>query len=151
MLESKSESDLKPELETVTDFKKSLFTMVGRIKGVETVHYLVKAAKQPVSSIRNAAMDFIRSVVGQLPGGWGIRLLFNNGFNPSQSEFWTYLKDRTTEFSKEGKDFKFAIILALSESPYLQLLGEEVVNHLKLMASQGPYYMPPRLEEMETI
>lgn len=142
---------METEIGRVAEFKKTVFKMIGEEKRVSTVHYLVKAARQPVGSIRNAAMDLMRSIASQPAGGWGLRSLFNNGYDPVHCEFWEYLKDRTTEFSKEGKDFKFALIQVVQKSPFHDHLGEDIVNHLNIMVSQGAYYMPPRLEEMETL
>lgn len=125
-----------------------VFRMIGEFKTVPTMHYLVKLAKLPIPVLRNAAVDLMRAVAEQ-PGGWGLQSLFGN--SPETSEFWNYLKDRTTEFSKEGKDFKFALIRSVHLNPSVGLLGEDIQKQLSVLVKQGAYYMPPRMEDPETL
>mmetsp|Transcript_25391 Transcript_25391/g.27758 ORF Transcript_25391/g.27758 Transcript_25391/m.27758 type:complete len:560 (+) Transcript_25391:204-1883(+) len=150
-LPRQSEEEVQVEVEKITSFKRLLFQRIGEVKRVTSLHYLVKAARQPVASLRHAALDLLRAIAQQSAKGWGIRALFNNGYDVAQCEFWLYLKDRTSEHSKEGKDFKFALIEAVTHSPFRDLLGEDVASHLQVMVQQGAYYMPPRLEELETL
>ena len=140
-------------MEKVLQFKKMIFQLVGETKTVPTMHYLVKVAKQPIPVMRNAAMDVMRAVATQ-PGSWALTSLF--GGSPETSEFWHYLKDRTTEFSKEGKDLKFALIHAIQQSPSLGLLSEEMQKQLAILIGQRgcPYckYMAERhLEDEATV
>lgn len=93
-------------------------------------------------------MDLLRAIVEQ-PGGWGLDFLL--GRSPETSEFWQYLKDRNTEFSKEGKDFKFALIQSVHRSRFIGLLGENLQKQLEVLVKQGAYYMPPRMEDPETL
>ncbi len=135
----------------IIDIKKKLFYKIGETKRVATsVQFLLKCAKQPIGGLREAAMNVLRSIVAQQPT-WGFDLLFGAG-NYHMNEFWLYVKDRTTEFhDKRGKEFKFAIIEAIACSPHRQLLSEEVNKTIDNMIAQGPFYMPPRVAEMETI
>jgi hypothetical protein len=145
-------ADVASEMEKVCNFKKRIISMISEIKnGFPTVHYLVKLAFQPIPSLRTASMDFMRSIALQDNGGWGLRTLFHlnegtAGSNPMESEFWRFLKERITEVSKEGKDFKFALIKAVDQSSFKNLLGEEINNQLRLMIAQGAYYMPAKME-----
>ena len=71
--------------------------------------------------------------------------------------FFQYLRNRTTEFDKAGKEWKFALIGALWES--LRQAGlqintadeQEIRATLQSMVQQGPFYMPPRVEEPQTL
>lgn len=47
----------------------------------------------------------------------------------------------------EGKDWKFSLIWAVYCSPNNDLLSNDVMKVLQHMLFQGPYYMPPKLEE----
>jgi hypothetical protein len=150
--------DIIKEIEKVVSIKKMMFQKIGEMKLVSaTVSYLMKISRQPIPILKNAAMDLMRSIASQGQGTqgnrcWGIPALFGNITTVNNNnDFWNFLKDRTTEFSKEGKDFKFALLQIIYRSPAMSLLGEDIQKHLKVMIDQGPYYMPPRMEEMETI
>jgi hypothetical protein len=66
-------------------------------------------------------------------------------------EFWAYLSDRYTEHSHEEKVLKFEVISAIRESTGFGILSDELKDAIQLMVRQGAFYMPPRMEEMETI
>jgi hypothetical protein len=149
LLSDLQSADVNNEMEKVCNFKKRIISMISEAKnGFPTIHYLVKIAFQPIPSLRHAAMDFMRAIALQDGGGWGLRTLFhlNEGNNPVDSESWRFLKERTTEVSKEGKDFKFALIKAIDSSAFKNLLGEDINNQLRLMIAQGAYYMPAKME-----
>lgn len=70
--------------------------------------------------------------------------------------FYQYLQNRLSEFNKEGKDWKFGLILSVhktiqrlsSAGVVLGTPGEvEVTTAVLRMVEQGAYYMPPRMEE----
>lgn len=46
-------------------------------------------------------------------------------------------QDRATEHEKLGKDWKFALILALHCSPHLQLLVEAIPERVEALVQQG--------------
>jgi hypothetical protein len=122
-------------------------------------HLLQRLAKQPIASLRHAALDLMRAIAGQ-SSGWGLCVLFNclvpspspavpgratqeelnnsllanlNNSLLLQCEFWMYLKDRVTEYEKEGKLYKFALIETIGRnemgrrwlpSEMLEMLGK---------------------------
>lgn len=76
------------------------------------------------------------------------------------SPFFHYLRNRCSEFDKAGKDWKFSLIAAVHST--LQCAGlqqlllntadEQQVRAIVLqMVLQGPYYMPPRVEDPQTM
>ena len=103
------------------------------------VLYLMKSAKQPVQEIRLAAYDVLRAIAGQSKG-MGIHLLY------STSGFREFIEDRETEFSKEGKEAKFAVIetIAISKG----FLSADVSSVIDKMINEGPYYRPLIMETM---
>ncbi len=142
-------------IDRIIELKKSLLRAFGEAKRVSPSHLLLKLAKQPVSSLRNASMHLMRAIASQ-PTGWGLHVLFNytgNLNNPLllNREYWIYLKDRTTEYEKEGKLYKYAIIECIGKSLGRELLHEDMIKLLDVMIKEGPYYMPPKLAEMETM
>lgn len=143
-------------LQDVLNSKKAIFGLIGEARRVRASHYLITAAKQPIASLRNAAMNLMRAIAAQR-SGWGLLALFDatsvstsSSSTLMQSPFWKYLTERTTESSKEGKDYKFALISAVAHHPANDLLSEEITTILHQMLKQGPYYMPAKVE-VETI
>jgi len=136
--------------QTIIDMKKKLFYKIGEVKrNTTSVQYLVKLAKQPIPLGREAAMNVLRAIAAQQPT-WGMEALFGAG-NYQMNEFWVYVKDRTTEYEKRGKEFKFALIEAIAQSPHRHHLSQDVNQTIDKMIQQGPFFMPPRVAEMETL
>lgn len=63
----------------------------------------------------------------------------------TRSEFYRYLTDRSTEFSKEGKEWKFSLIeavhAALGQQQGLVTVEPAVLDQLTAMLRQGPFYL----------
>jgi hypothetical protein len=59
-------------------------------------------------------------------------------------------QDRTTEYTKEGKVWKFSLITGVASSPHADLLSEDVSSSVLTMLQQGPFFMPPMMEEPMT-
>ena len=105
-------------------------------------------------------MDMLR-VVAEQQSVWGLQQLFHNnngcgaggggGGGGDNDDFFSYLQDRSTEYSKEGKDWKFSIILAVHLSPVKSLLADEVVAKIESMVGQGPYFMPAAMGDVQTL
>ena len=78
------------------------------------------------------------------------------------SPFFHYLRNRGSEFDKAGKDWKFSLITAVhstlqcaGQQQQLLLLNtadeQQVRAIVWQMVQQGPYYMPPRVEDPQTM
>lgn len=142
-------------VDSVIAWKQQLLRNVGHVKRVSPSHLLMKLAKHPIPTVHHAALHFMRAIALQ-PTGWGLQALFNttgllHDVHLLHCEFWQYLKDRFTESSREGKQYKFAVIEAIARCPARPMLHEDIARGLDIMVSQGPFYMPPKLEEMETM
>lgn len=136
-------SSISSTLAAFYPLKKAIFDRIGIVTGKGSIDYLIKSARQPIPEIKIGAIDVLRSLAYQ-DNIWGLQTLMGSiGFN-------SYLQDRTTEYSKDGKDWKFTLIWSIYCSPNSDLLSEDVMLHIRRMLSQGPYFMPPRLEEPMT-
>ena len=144
----------------VIKLKKFILDVISDIKNVNITDYLLKLATMPISSTRHAAVNLMRSIALQ-PTGWGLQLLFqtttssssssasssssyNNNNNKSGTKFYDYLFNRHTEYAKDGKDFKFALIQAIYHNPSKIHLSQEINDKIQSMIQQGAYYLTPR-------
>lgn len=135
-------------LEAVRVAKKKLFASLGAPRHLPSLLYLMKLALQPVDETRFAAVDLLRALSAQ-PSGWGLQMLFQHGSATSaklEDNFYLYLKERMTEYCKEGKDWKFALILAVSQNPARTHLPADVNAHIDVMVRQGAYFLPKMTE-----
>lgn len=145
--------DTEVTVETVSNLKKHLFAAMNAFKRNTAVEYLIYSAKQPISATRHAAVEIMTALAMQA-GGWGLQLLFGRASSETallQSAFWQYLTNRLSESNKEGKDFKFALIQAVSHNPLAEHFPAEIKRRLHQMINQGAYYMPPAMEDMQTL
>eukprot|EP01038_Epipyxis_sp_PR26KG_P009031 gene9031-12177_t len=134
-----------------SSLKQKLFHKISSVKRgfPHTLAYLLKCVKQPLPLLRHSALDMLIALVGHM---WGLLILFPNSNNSNNnSDFLDYLTDRVTEHSKEGKDWKFALIVRLSKSEHRAMLSDTVMNKVDLMVKQGAYFMPTRMEDMQTM
>lgn len=133
-------------------------TLIGKLQAAKqriggAVSYLLHCVKQPIHSIRYPAIEVMTALVSQ-PTGWGLQLLLQSASTEPailEGDFWLYLSDRSTENTKEGKDFKFALILAFQRHPLAVHLPGEVKRLLNQMVQQGAYYKPAAMGEMQTL
>jgi hypothetical protein len=136
--------------------KQRLWQSVGRSKNMTPMLFCLRLAKQPLESIRNAAMDVLAALASQNTSTWGLHVLFPSNsislpIHAQADSFYSYILNRDTEFSKEGKDWKFSIITALSRNPSRAMLSEEVNKQIDMMVKQGPYHRFARMEEPLTL
>jgi len=126
-------ADPQEPIQRVAALKKRLFLEVGpaRSNSITTVQYMLTLAKQPVGATRHAAVDLMRAAAEQ---SWGLAMLFQGrqcaiynrndnvvlffpisiiGVLRTECPFFVYLQHRESEFDKEGKDWKFGLILAV--------------------------------------
>lgn len=81
-----------------------------------TMVQLMNALKQPFEELRTSVFHVMRSVAAQ-NSPWGIRALLSYG------GFFEFLMDRTTEPTKETREWKFAVLDAVLASPFQSQLG----------------------------
>ena len=140
-IEVPSDHDDEIYEQSISEKKLSLLRSIGTVKRMNTISYIIKTAKQPLPEIRLAAYDVLRAIAGQSKG-MGIHLLYGTvGFRE-------FIENRETEFSKEGKEAKFAVIetIALSKG----FLSADVSNKIEAMIKEGPYYLPLILSDPMT-
>jgi len=139
----------------VVELKRRLVAAVGTAKRMSTMTFLLRLATQPIESSRYAAVDLLTALAAQRTG-WGLQLLFRHvDYSTSSSsggggnlydDFYRYLRERYTEHSKDGKDWKFGLILAISKCPARVHLPSEVNESIDRLVKQGPYFLPARVE-----
>jgi len=159
----------------VEAMKAKLWNCIGEAKRMPTLAFLLRLVQQPVPNLRHAGLDVLCSVLrsdevstgsvlatssssselctdtkvnAALVSSWGLQLL---GLS---SEFREYITNQETEFSKEGREWKFALVQALCRHQQLDLLagiGGGWVDLLKKIEARGPFYRPPQQAEMLTI
>lgn len=94
-----------------------LFTRFGAASRKQsTMTHLMELLRQPFEELRMAVFAVLRAVAAQ-NNEWGIRALLSYG------GFFEFLLDRTTEPTKETREWKFAILDAVMASPFQSRLG----------------------------
>jgi hypothetical protein len=137
--------DLRHELgkrDVIVRMKRRILDALGEAKRTNTVTYLMKLALQPIEVTRFAAVNLLRALAAQ-PSGWGLQMLFQHAGPSLESNFALYLQERMTEYCKEGKDWKFELILAVAHNPARSHLPDEINQKLDHLVKQGAYYLPP--------
>ncbi|RLN65665.1 hypothetical protein BBJ28_00001829 [Nothophytophthora sp. Chile5] len=82
-----------------------------------TLVFLMDALKQPFEELRTSVFHVLRSVAAQ-NNDWGMRALLSYG------GFFEFLMDRSTEPTKETREWKFAVLDAVLASPFQSQLGQ---------------------------
>ncbi|KAL3668050.1 hypothetical protein V7S43_006919 [Phytophthora oleae] len=115
---------LKKQPGQVPEENTSVWNMCERLfssLGVEcaqqsTMILLMNALKQPFEELRTSVFHVLRSVAAQ-NNPWGMQALQSYG------GFFEFLLDRTTEPTKESREWKFAVLDAVLASPFQSQLG----------------------------
>jgi 26S proteasome non-ATPase regulatory subunit 5 len=115
---------LSKQPEQVPEENASVWSMCERLfnsLGVEcaqqpTMNLLMNALKQPFEELRTSVFHVLRSAATQ-NNPWGIRALLSYG------GFFEFLMDRSTEPTKETREWKFAVLDAVLASPFRSQLG----------------------------
>jgi hypothetical protein len=142
--------DAEHSKERVAGWKRELVNRIGTARRLSSVAYLLRLATQPIEESRHAAVNLMRAIAEQ-PSGWGLQVLFSLAAAPGpDNNFYVYLQERLTEFSKEGKDCKFALIEAIARNPSRSHLPEEVNKTIDTLVKQGAYYLP-RMPDVATM
>jgi hypothetical protein len=102
----------------------------------DTMLVLLDYAKEPLAPTRNGSFDLL-AAVAEIPSGWGLRRLFG------RSEVHSFLFDRRTETTKEGKEWKFGVLAAAFHCPARETVlgGEEAaaMKQLRAFLQDGPF------------
>jgi len=122
--------------------KLSLLSMVGRVKKTSPLTFLLLCVKQPISEVRHAAYETL-AALARRPTGWGLQILFED----PTSGFKEFLEDYGSEFSKEGKEWKFSVVAAIAENTMISHVREDVEQFIRKRVLQGPYYRPAQMED----
>ncbi|OWZ24637.1 hypothetical protein PHMEG_000243 [Phytophthora megakarya] len=103
---------------------------------------LMNALKQPFEELRTSVFHVLRSVAAQ-NSPWGLRALLSYG------GFFEFLMDRTTEPTKETREWKFAVLDAVLASPFQSQLDASLLEKLQASLRRGPYAGAAAPAEME--
>eukprot|EP00644_Phytophthora_capsici_P004264 jgi/Phyca11/506033/fgenesh2_kg.PHYCAscaffold_17_\ len=107
-----------------------------------TMILLMNALKQPFEELRTSVFHVLRSVAAQ-NNPWGLKALQSYG------GFFEFLLDRTTEPTKETREWKFAVLDAVLASPFQSQLDASLVEKLQASLNRGPYAGAAAPAEME--
>jgi len=131
--------------ETNGMLKQRLFAQLGTINdAASSLDLLLGCIRQPVDELRFAGYDVLRAVAGQ-PQTWGIFLVFGD------PGVVAILKNRETEISKLGKEWKFSVVEAGMKSPHRSLLATDTVDDFQKILQDGPFCSKAQVGEMQTM
>jgi len=119
------------------DLRLRLFKAIGPVNDVggtgdDSVHMIMEYVKSQIVEVRFGAYDLLSAIAGVEMGS---HLLMRYG------GFFEFCCNRNLEELKEGKDLKFRLVEAVYQSDVKGLLSDEVVNVLKQVVQDGPYYV----------
>lgn len=113
----RSPSDVPVENAGVWSLLERLFVGFGaESRKLSTMTLLMELLRQPFEELRMAVFAVLRAVAAQ-NNEWGMRALLSYG------GFFEFLLDRTTEPTKETREWKFAVLDAVVASPFQSRLG----------------------------
>ncbi|ETI49598.1 hypothetical protein F441_06599 [Phytophthora nicotianae CJ01A1] len=140
---SKQPEQMPEENAGVWNLCERLFNSLGSECGQQsTMVLLMNALKQPFEELRTSVFHVLRSVAAQ-NNPWGMRALLSYG------GFFEFLMDRTTEPTKETREWKFAVLDAVLASPFQPLLDASLREKLQASLRRGPYAGAAAPAEME--
>jgi len=99
--------------------------------------WILSLVKDPRELVRYAAYGFVQAVVSHL---WGRKRII------STPGFLDHILDRSTEGSKEGKEWKFAIVQALGSTVASDNLHHDILGRLMRYVREGPFYTRTQAE-----
>lgn len=121
-----------------------LFERVAKYSGQHktTIDLIMYTLRQPFEEMRLSCFALLQSVAAQ-GSPWGIDCLFNF------AGFLEFLLNRTTEGNKKMREWKFAVVDALMNSPYLNRIDELRRSQLTEHFNDGPYLNRSAMNEPE--
>ncbi|GLD93228.1 hypothetical protein PINS_up001820 [Pythium insidiosum] len=122
-----------PENAPLWLLNEQLFLSLGsECRQQSTVTLLMELLRQPFDEVRISVFALLRAVAAQ-NNDWGMRALRSYG------GFFEFLLDRTTEPTKETREWKFAVVDAVLASPFQQTLDAVTLSKLREHMQKGPY------------
>jgi hypothetical protein len=132
-----------PPLPTADAAYTVLFERLGPCcrRGVSSMDVLIATLSNVADSeSRFAAYDVLTALVnmpaspdGAVSATWGLRKVL------SAPGLFSTLLDRTTEQTKEGKEWKFSVMDAAARHSELPMLGEDLYGRIRTWVARGPY------------
>ena len=119
------------------DLRLRLFKAIGPVNDVggtgdDSVHMIMEYVKSQIVEVRFGAYELLSATAGVEMGS---HLLMRYG------GFFEFCCNRNLEVLKEGKELKFRLVEAVYQSDVKGLLSDQVVNVLKQVVQDGPYYV----------
>jgi 26S proteasome non-ATPase regulatory subunit 5 len=122
-----SESDPNGEVTALTE------SWFRQLFSDRAMSLLLSLCKEPFLEIKLEAFECVRVLATHI---WGQKEL------AAFPGFLDYILNRSTEFSKEGKESKYNIVRELVSSPFIGLsFAPEAVQRLRKFYSEGPYFV----------
>lgn len=120
-----------------------LYATLGSCNGNRDVtDLLLSLAKSPVTETRLASYAVFEAMAKR---GVGAQVLL------SHPEFYDFLITRlSVEITKEGRESKYAIVVAILKSDARNLLADKIVQELETYAKQGPHYVQTQRWDVTT-
>ncbi|KAJ0408388.1 hypothetical protein P43SY_003114 [Pythium insidiosum] len=124
---------VQPENAPLWSLNERLFLALGsECRQQSTVTLLMELLRQPFDEVRIAVFALLRAVAAQ-NNDWGVRALRSYG------GLFEFLLDRTTEPTKETREWKFAVVDAVLAWPFQQSLDAVTLAKLREHMQKGPY------------
>jgi len=118
-----------------------LINAFGDENSCPTSELLLMLVQKPIMEPRLAAFDLMRAICTR---GVGARLML------SQTGVFEYLVNRETESSKEGRESKYNVVVAIMNSEAKNLLAENIVKDFTDIVKKGPHYIETKTWDMMT-
>jgi len=119
------------DVDTDRQLKIKLVRSIERVKMMNVATYLIRIIRQPIEDVRNGAYNLMRVLSNE---SWGVEMLC------ASPSFLEFICDRNTEFSKDGKEWKFLVIQGLYK--HIGFLSPDYAKATSTLYQQGPFYMP---------
>ncbi|CAO3655912.1 unnamed protein product [Mucor fragilis] len=112
--------------------ERTTMNIYNRIQGrPSTLLSLIKEAKQPDDGIRVASFAVMQAVAYH---AWGVELMAQS------NEFMNYILNRSTEYTEQGQNWKYAIIQTLISAPDAARVLNQHYAQLQVYVRQGAHF-----------
>jgi hypothetical protein len=118
-----------------------LYAFLGRDNNNETTALMIDLAKSPLTEVRLAAYALLEGISKQPTGA---QVLLSHG------HFFEFLVQREGETTMEGREAKYALVMAVFNSDVKVLLADDIVRKLDAYLKEGPHYAKPISWELAT-
>jgi len=125
--------------------RKKLYDAIGASRGdASTTAYLFTLLQKPIDELRNGVYHMLVATVVALPHFSALALF-------QADTLRTFWFERTTEFTKEGREWKFALLQSLQECPAFSDLRPQDMRAVSKYVKEGPFFSEPRFAEPLTM